>query len=524
MKQNALFIVATMGILALCATSCEKGGTNYSPKTLFNPSEEFSIILSKALHDNEDLREFIKNEALAQFDKDFDVFYPFAKDKLVDGKQSFESILKSYDERNTLESIERQMPLLNIFVPDWSWAEGFSVISWDTSDSDISVAYKDEFNAGLQLYNNGEKEFFIEYGQLTNFPVLIVRQNERMKRGFDTKSSCPTYDFIDPEFDGTKTKGDEYWDRMIDDELIQDYSNYMSEDELSGCSAALEAYSLFKNHPCAVHRDYIYYGMTNEITAGKLNVHVTEKIAKYRFETLNTEFFFDSDDFVRTGAYTRYVKVPDQTLINKFIYEGNLELYFHISIGNSNGTPSIYSKFSTVSFRDAFQLKKVHVRYRNKTALRDPKWVFTVDEDECFVPKWINANMNLPKWDISSQSSVINISVSEYDNEQEEVESFSVVSSFSQDFKFEGEVDSIKIGNKGASGKVKVTYGITDKEETTQSISIKTKKGSDDLGRALMYYTDPVVISEETRDNKKGYRIKDVNTGFVHMLIIPVYE
>ncbi len=530
MKKNALFIVATMGIFALCATSCEKGGTNDSPKTLFNPSEEFSIILSKALHDNEDLREFIKNEALAQFDKDFDVFYPFVKDKLVDGKQSFKSILKTYDERNTLESIERQMPLLNIFVPDWSWAEGFSVNSWDTSDSDVSVAYKDEFNAGLQLYNNGGKEFFIEYGQLTNFPVLIVKQNERMKRGFDTKSSCPTYDFIDPEFDGTKTKllnGDyEYWDRTVCD-TIPDISNFLTLSELEGCSSSITAYSIFKDHPTAVHRDHVYYGMTDQISEGRLNVHIRERIVKFRFETLNAESLLEDGDLKRTGAYTRYKTVTDQTLINKFIYGGNLELYFHCAIGSPDGTPTCDNpSFKSVSFRDAFQLTKVHVKYRNKTLVKDRQWVFTVDEETCFAPKWIDANIALPKWDISQQSGILNIKMFEYDNEQTDVYTFNVVSSFSNDFdlQVEGQFESGDKDSK-AKGTIKGSYGYNGSKTTTQKYETTIKKGSDDLGTILVYYPDPIILSPGTnRNGQSGYNVKEYSSSFIHMLIVPMYE
>lgn len=41
--------------------------------------QEFAVILSKAVYENEALREFLKSEALTQFDKDYDVFYPWTK-------------------------------------------------------------------------------------------------------------------------------------------------------------------------------------------------------------------------------------------------------------------------------------------------------------------------------------------------------------------------------------------------------------------------------------------------------------
>lgn len=38
--------------------------------------QKFAEILSKAIYENIDLRSFIKDKAIQQFDNDFDVFYP----------------------------------------------------------------------------------------------------------------------------------------------------------------------------------------------------------------------------------------------------------------------------------------------------------------------------------------------------------------------------------------------------------------------------------------------------------------
>lgn len=532
-RTTIIPLVAIISTIGLFTVSCEKEDNTIGEETVFeyafNAPEEFSIILSKAVSDNKSLREFIKNEASKQFDKDYDVFYPYVKDMLVDGNNTFIAILKNYDDNDALERIEGEMPLLNILVPDWSWADGFSLNTWDTNDNDVSVAF-DTMNGALQLYNNGEREYLLEYGQLSEFPILIVKENERMRKAANTKASVLSYEFIDPEFDGTgniQTKVDHnYYDRIIETE---DYSNFVTTSEMIGCTSAINAYSIFANNPSAVHRDHIYYGMTDEIMAGKLNVHVTEYITKFRFGSLDSEFMFDGDDFSNCPeSYTRYVEISDNTLINKFYYDGNLELYFQICVGNADGTTTVIPKYKTVSFTDAFQLSKVHVDFKHRTWFSDRKWVFTVDK-KCFVPKWVNAEIQLPKWDISSQSTIINIHVSEYDNETEETRTISIVNSFTNNFTGELEVGATlpietEIGNINASGKIKLGYGETNKDETTQTVSIKTKKGSDDLGTALLYYSDPVVLSEASLNGKSGYRIKEINTGFVYMLVLPKYE
>lgn len=52
----------------------------------FTPDEakvEFAVVLSKAISQEKNLREFIKQEALKQFDMDYDVFYPYVKESIV---------------------------------------------------------------------------------------------------------------------------------------------------------------------------------------------------------------------------------------------------------------------------------------------------------------------------------------------------------------------------------------------------------------------------------------------------------
>ena len=274
--------------------------------------------------------------------------------------------------------------------------------------------------------------------------------------------------------------------------------------------------------------------MTNSIQQGKLNNHISEYIAKIRLGTINSQFLFEGDDFSGCPeSYTRYVAIDDDVLIQKFVYEGNLELYFQIFIGNNSGTATEVVKFKSVSFNDVFQLAKVHVDFKHKTWFTDRKWVFTVDK-QCFVPKWYDANIQLPKWDISNQSTIINIKVSEFDNNVEVTTTESIVNSTTNNFSIDGSgtvsgnyggnSTSSEIGNGSASGSIKVGYGTSSKNETTETVVTKTKEQSDDLGTALLYYTDPVILSSETLDGVDGYRVKEIDTGFVYMLILPRYE
>ena len=122
--------------MACFFSSCEKESKPSDCLTTNDVSlEQFSVLLSKAVYSEPDLREFIKSEALAKKDYDSDVFYPFVKDEIVDGTRTFEEILKQYDDGNVLQTVLARHPLLTIFVPDWSWIKDdcFSVENWDCS-------------------------------------------------------------------------------------------------------------------------------------------------------------------------------------------------------------------------------------------------------------------------------------------------------------------------------------------------------------------------------------------------------
>ena len=93
---------------------------------------KFAKLLSQAASSNVEVRSFLKKEALAQFDNDYDIFYPMIKDKKVFGDQSFRDVLLSYcKEANELSEIEQSLPLLNIMIPDLSLFWDFNAATWE---------------------------------------------------------------------------------------------------------------------------------------------------------------------------------------------------------------------------------------------------------------------------------------------------------------------------------------------------------------------------------------------------------
>lgn len=100
MKKDLLsFFTAISIIISGCSkneitTSLERD-INEQQLSEIEAYNEFASILSKAVNNETALRLFLKKEALKQFDKDYDVFYPWLRDCDIDGNNSFEEILKN---------------------------------------------------------------------------------------------------------------------------------------------------------------------------------------------------------------------------------------------------------------------------------------------------------------------------------------------------------------------------------------------------------------------------------------------
>lgn len=134
------------GLLAISVFACTKND-EIQPRiedddiSYVSAFKDFSKILSEAVFSDEAIRCFIKEEALKQFDNDYDVFYPKAKYSYLKGGKTFREHLLEFTTEETLSRIERAIPKLTILVPDWGWLSNFSAKTWDTSDNKVYVGY-----------------------------------------------------------------------------------------------------------------------------------------------------------------------------------------------------------------------------------------------------------------------------------------------------------------------------------------------------------------------------------------------
>ena len=106
---------------------------------------EFSFALARVLNESEGVRKLIKEEAIKQFDHDYDVLYMLVKDKQLGGGGTLEGFLLKYVSRENLLSLYKEMPTLTIFVPSLP-GDSFSAEGWNTAKEIPYVAYKNKEN------------------------------------------------------------------------------------------------------------------------------------------------------------------------------------------------------------------------------------------------------------------------------------------------------------------------------------------------------------------------------------------
>lgn len=127
----------------------------------------FSEILSTASYNNPSIIEFLKISAEKRIDTQASVFYPYFKNhKVGTSQKSFRDILIEYaNSEGELSEIENKVPLLNIYIPEYS---DIKVSNLDILDSEIPILHNGD------LYINGKKEYTLSDDEIPNFHILSV--------------------------------------------------------------------------------------------------------------------------------------------------------------------------------------------------------------------------------------------------------------------------------------------------------------------------------------------------------------
>jgi len=118
----------------------------------------------------------LKEEAIKKFDKNYNVLYYLVKDRKIKEK-TFRELLVETSSEEQISQIENNVPLLNILIPEIALFN-IKAENLEIKDNEIPVAVKKE--NGTYLYLNGKMEMIVPKGEIPDFYVLVVRENDRV--------------------------------------------------------------------------------------------------------------------------------------------------------------------------------------------------------------------------------------------------------------------------------------------------------------------------------------------------------
>lgn len=486
---------------------------------------KFAVILSKAVSNSEEVRSFLKEEALAYFDNDNDVFYPFVKDKIVPGtgSQTFRNILLSYcDSEEELKAIEKSQPLLNILIPDLTLFWDFNAQKWNTSDNEVAVFCRDDETNSL--YENGENIGQLPVGEIPGFPCLVIKNNERLRVNNAATRTVDGvgYEFISDAYDGSKRKAqtrDSYFDVNL--EAKENVNAYVN-GSLIKLNAVKEAFKEFKDHPTACQRDYIYYGMTKEKPSGTLKKEIAESLFRFRIEKDAYASITNSSKdptLQETSIEKRYY--TNEEVLKNIWTDGVFEFHFYITSSEIDYTTLKPQELHiSVAPQKLFSLTKASVHHRNSTMFRHSKNTYTADPDD-FESRWVYLDDEeiaattrgdityLRPWDLSTTSATIMVHVEEYDEGEKQTHTETFTSEFSQKKDF-------TVSNE--EGTVKVAYGTSNTTKHTTEVTIERTVTSNDLGTTYIHFSDPIIKHEQNGT----YDLMNYSLGDFKITFIPV--
>lgn len=460
---------------------------------------KFAEILSLAVYDRQDVREFLKKEASKKFDGNSDILYHEVKNLPVSGA-TFKDILTSYSSEIEMATIEKSVPYLNIFIPEMQ-AFDVTLNNLDCTDAEIPIAVAQE--NGMDLFLNGNNEATIPNGELPAFHSIVVNENGLIKVSTDINGKYLGYELLSSMHAAATTRSAIFSYNEVGSKAVAAY-NYFNKDDASKYSRALQ-------------RDYIYYGITPSNGNGSLDYNVNEYIS---YIEVNPKSYFklsdqkSEDPSIVKNSVSRHSKdYSTEELIKEMWSEGNYSFRFEI-ISSNQSQPSI--SIITVSPQDLwdFNLDK---HFRHGTWFRKSKYTYTIDPNK-FTPKRFDLSsqrISLGKWDLSQEAMERYVSIYEEDATETEVITLTYEMNKMTSTKVNGNI-KYGLGTNLPTGDVGAEINNSTTRRTNKTITTTKAKGDDALGTIKIYFYDPIILNKTS----EGYEVKSYNTGIVSFGII----
>lgn len=527
-------IITSSLLIGILLASCQKDhpvsndfpnefGLSKNALTSDSARIEFSKILSKAVFNEPELRNFIKAEAINRFDNDYDVFYAFVKDEIVKEGKTFREVLLDYtDDSFVLENIEDALPLLNIYVPDLTAFFEFSAENWNTGDNEIVVT---PLNSDDQqaFYGNGELMFSLDLSEIPGFPCLVVKNNERvkLKENIKVKGAAGrlSYEFIDDAFDKRLNTKSSPATSTINKKLIVD------------------AWTEFGVDPNYWQRDYIYYNMTKANPAqATINPQIREYIEMIKFEPSIIPIISDQtgDPFLKNDHVHKSDDRNPLTFaqISRALWtDGAFEFNIYVTKGIRTGEQNSPQKIVlSIAPTDIFRFRNIKHKIKGGGLFHRDRHTYWIEssadiESKPYFP-YNGAGIPLEKWEIANESMNLNFQIFERDDSEAIEKNYSVKNTYANSANFKLDLGLGELIKKVV--KLDLGFGVTTNKSTerTESLKISTTKTSDDLGNLTLYFSDPILTTTDMSMSIDGspyyfYMGHMLRNGAVTMQVLP---
>lgn len=520
MKKSSILLAAISPWLLLACSDDLNKEVNYEPQQIVSTTtvsvdsalSSFAQILSNAVSDRKDVREFLKTEALKKFDKNYDVLYIAVKDDLI-GDRTFGEILSGYSADGQLDLIEQTVPDLNIYLTRTAFLDVYPEnLDIDDASTPVAVAAKDSVN----FYCEGMREFSLPKGEVPGFHVFVVGENSRVIVDNSTnKSLTPKrYRFVDDAFDGTKAETASLKSMTVPSAKVG--------------QRALDAYKYFYSNDGSIHqmglqRDYIYFGLTPNKTQGSYVKNVSEYIGSlkmpistmYKIADQRTGGDEYADPFVQNDGKIekRGTSYSYSDLVNIVWAKGTFDFQFEVITSSQTAAAISYVPLTPD------QLWTISYSYskKHKTWFHRTRHTYVINVNDFKAKDVIfDSPIDMGKWNIAEEALYRTVKIRECDKGKEITKSVTYSNEKMKSRNFKGDLKvslgfNIKVVNANTSADISKETESKNTDKITTTVTEKWTETSDDLGSVRIYYYDPVIEGM----NGASPIVKTYNTGSV---------
>ncbi len=494
--------------------STNKKGESHNKKTFSDKrmendnyflKKEFALALHQAMIQNEDLREFIKEEALKKFDGDYDVLYNYVKDKTVGGSTFRQLLLPYFENEAALVEIEQKIGALTIFIPSLP-NNSFSAETWNTSTEIPLIAIRLLSNEKTPIINSKGQSYLLDENAIPGFPVVVIKECERITvPGFSGYYSNANREYISTS--GFKFKFSSKVFNNLDPtvSMIGDLTpNYLVEAwEVNG-----------KHQNIGWQRDYLYYTLSQNNSIGPYISNYSEFIKNFGLEgdPMSALNYIAQPPLVSSNLSDPLLEPVNLTVNGEaasFWTDGDFE--FNVNILYDVDESPLEKGFF------AYPSELFDINYG-----QDNQFFMTLYYITDLGKKMKPLNLEILPWRLHNYSNEWRIDFEEQDLNVVVTKTKSNKSTYNTNFTFDAEIK-----------KVGLEFGGSAQTTKSKSVSWKYTKSSNDLKEAVINFGENIIIDEESYLSSSGfplwieieykyYRYKRYTTGRCSFSLVPI--